>query len=99
MNQQLLKQAEELRTRAARVSEKYFSLSEHNTRLKTEVDGLKEKLRQKESQLQKMEELMKVKNIGAAVSVSNSTDNAELKKKLNQYIKEVDKCIHLIKAM
>ncbi|HAP01954.1 MAG TPA: hypothetical protein DCQ93_08535 [Bacteroidetes bacterium] len=99
MNQQLLKQAEELRARAARVSEKYFSLSEHNTRLKTEVDSLKEKLRMKDTELEKLEELLKVKNLGEAVSFSKSGDNAELKKKLNQYIKEVDKCIHLIKAM
>ena len=98
MKNELLKQADDILARSKRVAERYVTLQEQNTKLKSEVESLRQELKTKQKQLEEVEQSMKVINIGNA-ALQNSEDTQELKKKLNEYIREVDRCINFIKAI
>jgi hypothetical protein len=73
-------------------------LSQRNTELQAEIDGLKQVL---QSELKKIEELNnKIKIIKLAQNLgTENTGNfeiTELKRKLNEYIKEIDSCVLML---
>ncbi len=98
MKNELLKQADDILARSKRVAERYVTLHEQNAKLKSEIESLRQELKSKQKQLEEVEQSMKVINIGNA-ALQNSEDTQELKKKLNEYIREVDRCINFIKAI
>jgi len=80
------------------VNEKLQQLLRQYNRLQKEADKLREELqeaRNKEAETrQRMEELqMQVSILRAAAGDMNEKDKKEFERKINQYIREIDKCI------
>ena len=80
------------------VNEKLQQLLRQYNRLQKEADKLREELqeaRNKETETkQRMEELqMQVSILRAATGDMNEKDKKEFERKINQYIREIDKCI------
>ena len=80
------------------VNEKLQQLLRQYNRLQKEADKLREEIqeaRNKEAQTrQRMEELqMQVSILRAAAGDMNEKDKKEFERKINQYIREIDKCI------
>jgi len=73
-------------------------LSEHNALkkenefLKNENDDLKLSLKSKDDHLNNFQNQIKISKLAGSMAVENE-DTAELKLMINNYIKEIDKCI------
>ncbi len=83
------------------VNEKLQQLLKKHVALKKENDNLKDdlnRLRQKEEEYKStLHELdQKVNILKAASGQMTETDQKEFEKKINRYIKEIDKCIGLL---
>ena len=83
------------------VNEKLQQLLKNHSALKKENTSLKEdlkKLQQKEDEykttLQELDQ--KVSILKAAAGQMNEADQKEFEKRINRYIKEIDKCIGLL---
>ena len=72
-------------------------------RLRTENSALKEKienqqvaLKNKEVELKELKNQMKVTKLACQKQPTKPEEVAEMKRKLNQYIREIDECIKLL---
>lgn len=76
----------------------YHSLNQEITSLKNENNELKELIRKKDLQIIDFQNKYKISKIVRNVR-DGETDHSELKNLLNEYIREIDKCIlHLTQA-
>ncbi len=72
----------------------YMLLQKENEKLKEETTQLQEN---KEKQLDQIEQLqIQVSLLKAASSQMNDTDKKLFERKINQYIKDIDKCITML---
>ena len=72
----------------------YLLLQKENEKLKQEVKQLQEN---NEQQLEQIEQLqIQVSLLKAASSHLNETDKKVFERKINQYIKDIDKCITML---
>ena len=72
----------------------YLVLQKENEKLKQEVKHLQEN---KEQQLEQIEQLqIQVSLLKAASSQMNETDKKVFERKINQYLKDIDKCITML---
>lgn len=95
---QLRAKLDSLLAKATKVAEENKRLKAKNTELTVEVEGLKQML---SSERKKAEELNnKIKIIKLAQNMgpqaSGSIEIAEIKRKLNDYIKEIDNCMTML---
>lgn len=96
---------ETLRTEISNLERKVKMLLSEHTHLKDEINALrqenmvlKDRLQQKESNLANFQNQMKISKIVESMVVSGN-DTTELKDVIDDYIKEIDKCIaHLGEA-
>ena len=84
--------------RAKRLSEQNHRLASKNLELENEIKSIKHSL---EVEVRKNDELLnKIKIIKLAQNIGSiekeSADVTELKRKLNEYIKEIDHCITML---
>jgi predicted RNase H-like nuclease (RuvC/YqgF family) len=97
--QQLIKKTEELANKAKKLVNENQKLHLTVQNLENEVQGLK---RQLEEQAQKNAELnnrIKIIKLARKISPEEGLDGghtAELKRKINEYIKELDNCISML---
>ena len=71
------------------------SLKEQNTQLETKVSELKNTLKQQKSEIENFNG--KVKMLKMAKSLSGDSEkNTEMKLKINELVREIDKCISLL---
>lgn len=70
------------------LAERYISAKEENEKLAKENSYVKEKLIQ-------LEKEMKVLKLAKSISITDSNPE-ETKKKINEYIREIDKCIAML---
>ena len=71
------------------------SLKEQNMQLETKVSELKNTLEQRNAEIENFNE--KVKMLKMAKSLSgDSKKNTEMKLKINELVREIDKCISLL---
>ena len=73
---------------------KYVALKKENGDLKSELDQLKEKEVEYKFALHELDQ--KVYVLKAASGEMAGADKKEFEKRINQYIKEIDKCIGLL---
>ena len=73
---------------------KYTSLKKENDSLKDELNSLKEKEVEYKYALHELDQ--KVSILKAASGEMSEKDQKEFEKRINQYIKEIDKCIGLL---
>lgn len=72
----------------------YHTLLKENERLKAEVSQLKTKEENYRNHIDTISQ--KVNILQASAGQMNQTDQKEFEKRINQYIREIDKCIALL---
>ncbi len=86
---QIQKKAQQLASAHVEIKEKYTSLKRENAEL------LK-LLKEQGLELEEMESKLKVLKVAKQLAASPDDDKSDLKKKINEYIKEIDKCVALL---
>jgi len=64
--------------------------------LKEENEQLQKLLKERNAKMEELENQMKVLKLAKQVSVSGDGEKTELKRKINEFIKEIDKCVALL---
>ena len=83
---------EELRTHLGAFILKHKALQDDYVLLQKENVELKTQLKEKDHEIRNFQNQQKLTNI-AGSEVGKEGDRAELKRKINEYIREIDKCI------
>lgn len=98
MAKEVVQRIEEARKRLLNLVENNQKLSVKNEALETEVKKLQQQLRDQE--LENEELVNKIKIIKLAQNIGTTdkenADITELKRKINEYIKEIDHCITML---
>jgi regulator of replication initiation timing len=96
-NDQLHSAILSLESKVTHLVSKHHDLLNELEHLRLENMGLKDSLRKKEEQLKDFQNQFKITKLVNTISV-NKDEVPELKQKISEYIKEIDKCIlHLSK--
>ena len=94
----LMKRTEELldklNIKIEKLIKEYGASNLKNTELANQVEDLKNKLDKKENENQQLKE--QIKMIGLSGSVKNSGGSKVARSKINELVREIDKCIELI---
>lgn len=86
----ILKKTEQLSKRHAELQSKNYTLSAENKNLNTQIELQSKTIDELRSQLN-------ISKIAKGVAVEDG-EKKELKKKVNQYIREIDKCLAMLNA-
>jgi len=87
--------ADEIRLKVARLLRNYHELSKQRDLLEKENAELKNVIENQKNTINKLEETNKIVKIAEALQISKN-DIHGLKKKVNEYIREIDECIRLL---
>ncbi len=82
--------------KAQQLAAAHGQLKEEHKRLKAEYDELLKLLKEQGQQIDEMEGKMKVLKVAKQLGTFPDEERNELKKKINEYIKEIDKCVALL---
>jgi predicted RNase H-like nuclease (RuvC/YqgF family) len=95
MNQDKLSlELQSLERRIHLLLKEHKSMKEENSFLKRENQEVKQILHEKEDQINSFQNQIKISKIVDSIAVENDQEStAELKLKINEYIKEIDRCI------
>lgn len=87
--------AEELKHKISKLIKQYSEINDEISKLKTENEALNKIISTQKNTIKSLEEQNKI--IKLAESLKNSkSDTHELKKKVNEYLHEIDECIRLL---
>ena len=86
---------EKIEAKLAKLIEKYQYIKQEKLILKQENEGFVASLKLKEIEILNLQEKVKLMNISKSVDVSKQ-DVKETKLKINEYVREIDKCIALL---
>ena len=75
--------------------EKYISIKNEKIILERKNNELVVELEQKANQIKNLEDRIKIMKISKSVDSSNEDDN-KTKLKINEYVREIDKCLVLL---
>ena len=87
-------QLQNLQKKLLHFAKEYQSLLQENKRLKNEVDTSKKKLRETNSQLEVLQRQTDAVKLGNLVL--NDADKKNLQKRIDIYLKEIEKCLQII---
>lgn len=76
---------------------KYAKLREESTRLRQEVGSLQEDKAQREATIQELNEKVTVLKTAKEIGTDDE-DRSAIRQKVNEYIREIDKCIAMLNA-
>lgn len=82
--------------RAQQLVAAHVQLKDKYNSLKAEHSELMDLLKEQGAQLEEMENKLKVIQVAKQLGASPDDDKNDLKKKINEYIKEIDKCVALL---
>lgn len=82
--------------RAQQLVAAHVQLKDKYSSLKAEHAELMDLLKEQGAQLEEMESKLKVIKVAKQLGASPDDDKSDLKKKINEYIKEIDKCVALL---
>jgi thiamine biosynthesis lipoprotein ApbE len=94
MNEQLDIQFKSIQQKLLLLVKEYQLLKKETTRLKFSVDELQQKLTVQSAELEKFRQQTELSTTKS--TVFNEADKAELEKRINTYLKEIDNCISLL---
>jgi chromosome segregation ATPase len=83
-----------IQAKLQQVLKQYQLLQKENTQLKKELGNFKQSISEKTDQLQALQQQADVLKLG--VKGWNEDEKAELEKRIDVYLKEIDKCIALL---
>jgi len=74
----------------------YKSASDKNELLLSEKSHMKKLISEKDKEIKKLEEKIKLLRITKSVNSEESENIKESRKKINEYVREIDKCVALL---
>lgn len=92
----LLERLAEIKEKADYLNQKSLALLEENRALNMRIGQLEGKIAQQQAQLRELGEQHEIVKLAKAVEGRDDAAMEELKKKINEYIREIDQCLKLI---
>lgn len=89
-----LKQLKETEKKIIKVLNEHSGLVKENNALKAKLQALEKEMAVHKDSLKLLEQ--KIKDHNLAQSLNEKPDNRKLKQKINEYIREIDKCLALL---
>jgi hypothetical protein len=88
---------EELKIKVEKLINSHLELTRENKNLKLFNHELRQKAEEQKNKISELEDKNKVIKLSQAISGNGSDQNArDLKLKINEYIREIDKCLALL---
>jgi hypothetical protein len=97
--QKLLAKTESLIARARKLAEQNGRLTRLNHDLENEIKNLREQLKAEAGKSDELNNKIKIIKLAQNIGPENAAESAnstELKRKINEYIREIDNCIMLL---
>ena len=93
--QQTEDQIKRVQDKLQQLLQQYQSLQKENNRLKAEIQEEKDKNKERLLQLDRLQQQVEI--LKSSKEEMSQEDKKNFEKRLNQYVKEIDKCITLLK--
>ena len=87
---------ENIEKKVSKLIKLYQSVQKEKEEILTEINKLKSDLSDKDESIKNLEEKIKLLRITKSVSTQDDKRNKESRQKINEYVREVDKCIALL---
>lgn len=90
---------DQLENRVKRVINRFEQLSGENLDLQIRIEELESELlsiKQKSAALENKLSILTISNSISSKNINNKSESTEVKRKINTYIREIDKCIALL---
>lgn len=87
---------ENIERRVSKLIKLYQSVQKEKEDILTENNKLKSDLSDKDESIKNLEEKIKLLRITKSVSTQDNKRNKESRQKINEYVREIDKCIALL---
>jgi predicted RNase H-like nuclease (RuvC/YqgF family) len=88
---------EELKIKVQKLINSHLELTRENKNLKLYNHELKQKVEEQKNKISELEDKNKVIKLSQAINGNGSDQNArDMKLKINEYIREIDKCLALL---
>lgn len=90
---------DQLENRVKRVINRFEQLSGENLDLQIRIEELESELlsiKQKSAALENRLSILTISNSISSKNINNKSESTEVKRKINTYIREIDKCIALL---
>ena len=87
---------ENIEKKVSKLIQLYQSVQKEKEEILTENNKLKSDLTDKDESIKKLEEKIKLLRITKSVSTQDDERNKESRQKINEYVREIDKCIALL---
>ena len=98
MNKPLVQKIERIRKRVEALVENNTKLSERGQQLDEEIVQLKENLQKEQQKVEELKKQIKIIKLAQNIGTPGVENGGvtELKRKINEYIKEIDHCITML---
>jgi len=87
---------ENIEKKVSKLIQLYQSVQKEKEEILTENNKLELDLSDKEKTIKRLEEKIKLLRITKSVSAQDDEKNKESRQKINEYVREIDKCIALL---
>jgi len=87
---------ENIEKKVSKLIQLYQSVEKKKEEILTENDKLQSDLSDKDETINKLKEKIKLLRITKSVSAQDDDKNKESRQKINEYVREIDKCIALL---
>jgi len=87
---------ENIEKKVSKLIQLYQSVQKEKEEILTENNKLESDLSDKEKTIKRLEEKIKLLRITKSVSTQDDERNKESRQKINEYVREIDKCIALL---
>ena len=87
---------ENIEEKVSKLIKLYQSVQKEKEEILKENNKLKSDLSDKDESIKKLEEKIKLLRITKSVSTQDDERNKESRQKINEYVREIDKCIALL---
>jgi len=87
---------ENIEKKVSKLIQLYQSVQKEKEEILTENNKLESDLSDKEKTIKRLEEKIKLLRITKSVSTQDDKRNKESRQKINEYVREIDKCIALL---
>lgn len=92
----MVKKLEEVAEKAAYLKKKSEELMETNRQLRSRVQQLEMAVAERDEEISTVKNQFEVLKLARTVEGSSNENTEELRKKINEYIREIDQCLKLI---
>ncbi|MBL0310232.1 MAG: hypothetical protein IPP77_11305 [Bacteroidetes bacterium] len=96
---ELVTKTEALIKKAKKLSERYQASEEANRQLKMEIEALKNSIEAEKGKADGLKNELKIVKLARSIQPGTPDEDAnitELKRKINEYIREIDSCIAML---